>query len=196
MKYLIWSNRHREWWRADESGYTGLIEEAGRYDRAVAERIAAKSNVDGMLAESRVDPYTGRTYMSLPAHLVPAPDAGDRPSVVCLCGSTRFYEEYLRANYELTMAGHIVLSVGFYWHDPAGHGEGVGLPDSDVTRAAVKESLDELHKRKIDMADSVLVVSDETGYLGDSTKSEIAYAEATGKPVAFVHKAASDRWNE
>lgn len=114
----------------------------------------------------------------------------DRPQVICLCGSTRFYEEFQRASYELTMAGHIVLSVGFYWHDPAGQGEGVGLPDSEVTRAAVKEGLDELHKRKIDMADSVMVVSDEAGYIGDSTRSEISYAIAHGKPVAFMHRAA------
>lgn len=56
------------------------------------------------------------------------PEPPARPRVVCLCGSTRFYDEFQRANYERTMAGEIVLSVGFYPHAKAehGHGEGVG----------------------------------------------------------------------
>src|SRR2546423_1826305 len=51
-----------------------------------------------------------------------------RPVIVCLCGSTRFYDAFQAANYERTMAGEIVLSVGFYPHAKAvhGHGEGVG----------------------------------------------------------------------
>jgi hypothetical protein len=116
-----------------------------------------------------------------------------RPPVVCLCGSTRFYEEFQRANYELTMAGMIVLSVGFFWNSPQLHGEGVGLPDDEDTRAAVKEALDELHLRKIDLADSVLVVSDEAGYVGESTTREIVYALDHGKPVKFLHRAAAER---
>jgi hypothetical protein len=104
------------------------------------------------------------------------------PTIVCLCGSTRFYDAFQAANYERTMAGEIVLSVGFYPHAKAehGHGEGVGHDSAE------KVSLDELHKRKIDLADRVLVVSDETGYFGESTSGEIAYAVAQGKPVRFA----------
>lgn len=106
---------------------------------------------------------------------------GPRPKIVTLCGSTRFYDEFQQANYDLTMAGHIVLTVGFYPHAKAehGHGEGVGHDSAE------KVALDELHKRKIDMADEVFVVSDSSGYFGDSTRSEIAYARAIGKPVRF-----------
>ena len=88
------------------------------------------------------------------------------PRIVCLCGSTRFYDQFQQANYERTMAGEIVLSVGFYPHAKAvhGHGEGVGHDSAEKT------ALDELHKRKIDLADYVLVVSDETGYFGESTR--------------------------
>ena len=112
-----------------------------------------------------------------------------RPAVVCLCGSTRFYDEFQAANYERTMAGEIVLSVGFYPHAKAvhGHGEGVGHDSAE------KVSLDELHKRKIDMADYVLVVSDGSGYFGDSTAGEIRYAVRHGKPVQFVVAAAEQR---
>jgi hypothetical protein len=121
------------------------------------------------------------------------------PRIVCLCGSSLFYEQYQQAYYDQTMRGEIVLSVGFYPHpvanpatgpvrssEPA-HGEGVGHD------SAQKVMLDELHKRKIDLADYVLVVSDVTGYYGSSTLSEIRYALDHGKPVEFTEPAARKR---
>lgn len=106
-----------------------------------------------------------------------------RPPVVCLCGSTRFYDEFQRANYDFTMRGEIVLSVGFYPHAAAryGHGEGVGH-DSQA-----KIALDELHKRKIDLADYVFVINPGR-YTGSSTRSEIEYALACGKPVFYLEE--------
>jgi hypothetical protein len=117
---------------------------------------------------------------------------GERPRIVCLCGSTRFYDEFQRANYELTMQGQIVLSVGFYPHAKAehGHGEGVGHDSQE------KITLDELHKRKIDLADYVYVVSSADGYFGDSTAGEIVYAVLHGKPVLFAEELARDRATE
>jgi hypothetical protein len=50
---------------------------------------------------------------------------------------------------------------------------------------AVRESLDGLHKRKIDLADSVFILN-VGGYVGDSTRSEIAYAEALHKPITYL----------
>lgn len=119
--------------------------------------------------------------------VVPAPP--DPPKIACLCGSTRFYDQIQQANYDLTMRGEIVLSVGFYPHAKAehGHGEGVGHDSAEKT------ALDELHKRKMDLADYVLVVSDETGYFGESTKGEIRYAVEHGKPVRFTEPRASLR---
>ena len=104
-----------------------------------------------------------------------------KPPVVCLCGSTRFYDAFQEANYDLTMKGAIVLSVGFYPHSRAvhGHGEGVGHDSAE------KVALDELHKRKIDLADSVLVLN-VGGYIGESTRSEIGYAVKRGLPVRFL----------
>ena len=49
----------------------------------------------------------------------------------------------------------------------------------------VKESLDELHLRKIDLADEVFILN-VGGYIGDSTRSELDYARAQGKPVKFL----------
>lgn len=140
------------------------------------------------LDEFRVDP---RTAVAAVRAALNAWLGADRPRIVCLCGSTRFYDQFQQANYDLTMAGAIVLSVGFYPHAQAehGHGEGVGHDSAE------KVALDELHKRKIDLADEVYVVSDETGYFGDSTRSEVAYATGLGKPVRFANLVAEERWN-
>lgn len=103
------------------------------------------------------------------------------PKIVCLCGSTRFFPMFQEANFNETMAGNIVLSVGFYPHSPEAHGEGVGITVNQ------KESLDELHKRKIDLCDEVFVLNVD-GYIGESTKSEIQYAKKTNKPVRYLEK--------
>ena len=103
-----------------------------------------------------------------------------QPPIVCLCGSTRFKDAFDDANYRETMAGKIVLSVGFYMHASGNrHGEGIGATP------AQKVALDELHKRKIDLADEVLILN-VGGYIGDSTRSELEYAQRLGKPVRFL----------
>ncbi len=100
--------------------------------------------------------------------------------VICLCGSTRFTEEMLIKQWELTKQGNIVLS----W---------CALPDSyfkgkDKThlgdQEGVKEIVDEVHKRKIDISDKVHVMN-INGYIGESTRSEIDYALSLGKPVEY-----------
>jgi hypothetical protein len=118
---------------------------------------------------------------------------GSRPVIVCLCGSTRFYKEFQRANYEETMAGRIVLSVGFYMHaSEDAHGERWGCtPEQKIT-------LDELHFRKIELADEVLVIN-VGGYVGESTRNEIDHARSLGKPIRWLEPAQSlcrcgDQW--
>lgn len=100
-----------------------------------------------------------------------------RPRVVCLCGSTRFKDAFDNANLQETMAGKIVLSVGCITSS------NVGLSIALAQKAA----LDELHKRKIDMADEILVLN-VNGYIGESTRSEIAYANANSKPVRWLEE--------
>jgi hypothetical protein len=104
------------------------------------------------------------------------------PTIVCLCGSTKFMEAFQEANLRLTIAGEIVLSVGTntksdaqltrenYWADPS-----------------IKIRLDELHKRKIDLADYVYVLN-VGGYIGESTRSEIDYALCRGKEVRYLEQ--------
>ena len=102
-------------------------------------------------------------------------------TVVCLCGSTRFYKQFQQANYDETMAGKIVLSVGFFPHaSDEAHGEHVGITPEK------KRELDELHMRKIDLADEILVLNVD-GYVGESTTHEIHYAHETGKKVRWLN---------
>ena len=104
----------------------------------------------------------------------------DVPHVVCLCGSTRFYEYFQRANYDETMRGNIVLSVGFYPHaQKEMHHEAAGCT------AEQKIALDVLHKEKIRLADEVFVLN-VGGYIGESTRSEIEYAEKIGRPIRYL----------
>lgn len=102
------------------------------------------------------------------------------PKIVCLCGSTRFYQEFQRANYEETMKGNIVLSVGFCMHSSeAAHGESWGCTPEQ------KLALDELHKQKIEFADEIYVLN-VGGYIGESTANEIAHAKKLGRPIRYL----------
>ena len=92
--------------------------------------------------------------------------------IVTLCGSTRFKDEFLRVQKELTLKGYIVISVGLFGHSG----------DHEVLDDGVKEMLDEMHLAKIDMADEIFIVN-PGGYIGKSTAREIAYARSHGKPV-------------
>ena len=104
--------------------------------------------------------------------------------VITLCGSTRFKEEYLREQKRLTLEGNIVISVGLFGH--SGDTEvWEGMSEDTITKT--KLMLDDMHKRKIDMADEIFVIN-VGGYIGESTKSEIEYAKQTGKHVRYLEE--------
>lgn len=94
--------------------------------------------------------------------------------VITLCGSTKFKDEFMQAQKELSLAGYIVISVGLFGHSG----------DTEVWTEDTKEMLDEMHRRKIDMADEIYIIN-VNGYIGESTRNEIKYAEATGKKVTY-----------
>lgn len=102
--------------------------------------------------------------------------------VITLCGSTRFKNEYIEAQKRLTLDGNIVLSVGLFGH--SGDSE-VWENMDEGTLTKTKEMLDDMHKRKIDMADEIFVIN-VGGYIGDSTQSEIEYAIEHGKTVRYL----------
>ena len=95
--------------------------------------------------------------------------------IITLCGSTRFKEQFLKAQKRLTLEGNIVISVGLFGHSG----------DDEVWTEGTKEMLDDMHKRKIDMADAIYVIN-VGGYIGESTRSEIEYALRTGKKVNYL----------
>ncbi len=125
-----------------------------------------------------------------------------RPEIVCLIGSSRFMREHTEAQKKLTLEGKIVLPMGMF-----GHYE----PGFDM-EGPIKKMLDELHFRKIDLADSIYVVNPKIGicptckkmpitwsmghytdccgipiqvvaYIGESTRRELAYAKKLGKNI-------------
>jgi len=103
--------------------------------------------------------------------------AKNKYKIVTLCGSTRFKDDFIRAQEELTLGECIVISVGLFGHADSKF-------DSVLTDE-VKDMLDDMHKRKIDMADEIYVINRD-GYIGSSTRSEIEYATATGKSVRYM----------
>ncbi len=109
-----------------------------------------------------------------------AVEEGIRPKIVCLCGSTKFHEQFDISNYHETMAGNIVLSIGC-----------VTKSDNDLwgklaphDQERIKVRLDELHFRKIAMADEVLILNVD-GYIGESTWKELQFAIAQDKVIRF-----------
>lgn len=97
--------------------------------------------------------------------------------VITLCGSTRFKDQFIEAQKNLTLQGNIVITVGLFGHSG----------DSEALNEETKAMLDDIHKRKIDMSDEIFVIN-VGGYIGSSTKSEIEYAIAHGKEVRYLVK--------
>ena len=81
----------------------------------------------------------------------------------------------MEAQKRLTPEGNIVISIGLFGHSG----------DEEVWAIGTKEMLDDMHKRKIDMADEVFIIN-VGGYIGSSTRSEIEYAQTTGKKVNYL----------
>lgn len=124
--------------------------------------------------------------MSIPHYSVDCGDyhglvrdfGGPRPTITVLCGSTRFVDEFNRQAKELTESGVIVLSIEVVTTQAR-------EDDPQHANPNLKAALDDLHKRKIDLADEVLVLN-VGGYIGESTRSEIEYAEKLGRPIRYL----------
>ena len=96
-------------------------------------------------------------------------------NIITLCGSTKFKDEFLAAQKRLSLEGNIVISVGLFGHSG----------DTEVWTESTKEMLDEMHLRKIDLADAIFVIN-VGGYIGSSTRNEIEYALKTNKTVNYL----------
>jgi len=95
--------------------------------------------------------------------------------IITLCGSTKFKDEFIAQQKRLTLEGNIVISVGLFGHSG----------DDEEWTEQTKPMLDDMHKRKIDLADEIFVIN-VGGYIGSSTRSEIDYAILTNKPVKYL----------
>ena len=95
--------------------------------------------------------------------------------IITLCGSTRFKDEFIKAQKDLTLQGNIVISVGLFGHSG----------DVEAWDGQTKTMLDDMHKRKIDLADEIFVIN-VGGYIGKSTASEIQYAYEHGKNIHYL----------
>lgn len=96
-----------------------------------------------------------------------------KPTVVCLTGSSSFKDEYIRIHKEYVLRGYIVLTPIFYSHTDG----------QEITKRQ-KERLDALYLHYINLSDILCVIS-PTGYIGDSTKSDIAHARKQKKEVCY-----------
>lgn len=107
-----------------------------------------------------------------------------KPTVITLCGSSRFHEEHTAMQARETLKGRIVIPMGFYHHTQK-------VP---IT-AADKRALDKIHLRKIDISDGIFVVN-PNGYIGESTRNEIAYAVFKAKGIEFMDPEAGEAYLE
>ena len=104
----------------------------------------------------------------------------EEAKIVCLCGSTRFKDLFIEANFACTTSGYIVLTIGC---DMREDWELFNLNSSKFRRT--KWELDQLHFRKIELAD-IVVILNENNYIGLSVCDELLYAIALKKKIAFL----------
>lgn len=105
-----------------------------------------------------------------------------KTKIVCLCGSTRFAVWFMLKRWELEKQGIITLGINIlpdnYFAEGNSHG---------AEQEGVKEILDELHLRKIDLSDEVFVLN-VGGYIGESTRKEIDYAMSKWKSITYLEQ--------
>ena len=111
----------------------------------------------------------------------------DKPKIICICGSTTFADTHAVMRWELEKDGKAICLMINYL--PHWYFKSIGLKGGDHfgEQFGNKEILDELHLRKIDLADEIFVIN-QGGYIGESTRMEIEYAEKLGKPIKYFEK--------
>jgi len=109
--------------------------------------------------------------------------------VITLCGSSRFKEAFDLANMHLSLLGHVVISLGCWGHTDSPQGAMFLTGDSN-DNGEIKKNLDTLHYKKIDLSNEIFVIN-PGGYIGNSTKKEIAYAKEKGINVKYMFEVKS-----
>jgi hypothetical protein len=109
-----------------------------------------------------------------------------KPKVVCFCGSTRFAGHFMVERWKLEKQGIITLGINIL---PDGYFAGENHHGAE--QEGVKHILDDLHLRKIDLADEVVILNVD-GYIGESTRRELDYAKSVGKPIKYLEPTGDD----
>jgi len=111
------------------------------------------------------------------------------PTIVCLCGSTRFFDTFHRINLEETLAGKIVLSIGCDTKSDQDLIEAIASGEITGSKwpMGAKEKLDWLHLRKIELA-NVVDILNVGGYIGESTSRELQYARELHKSIYWLEQ--------
>ena len=114
----------------------------------------------------------------------------DKPKIIVLCGSSKFVD-LMAVSAWLLERDENVIAMGLHllprWYSAE------SIPDHLAEHEGVADAMDELHKRKIDLADEIFVVNQDD-YIGDSTMSEISYAKANGVHIRwFTHDLIGDK---
>lgn len=117
------------------------------------------------------------------------------PKIICICGSTRFADLHAIIRWELEKDGEVICLMINYLPEWFAKEKGWKGHHHFGEQAGKKEILDELHLRKIDIADEVFIVNRD-GYIGESTRKEIEYAENLGKPIVYLEEQKKEIKNE
>ena len=163
--YVV-GNRHTDWFDFENAKYFG-----------VDNKNEAKEYLEKEKSEGR----RHCLYRLIDERLKNEEDISSKMKVITLCGSTRFKEQFLEQQKRLTLEGNVVISVGLFGHSG----------DEEVWKPGMKEMLDKIHFQKIDMADEIFVIN-VGGYIGESTRREIAHATDKGKKVNYLEKTNSN----
>lgn len=170
--HLIPYDREEQWYEKEDAVFPALMINNDRFLRLVINATMADTLMRSNGWRLATWEEGLRLLIQSPKESLSAEIKSQK--VVCLCGSTRFKDAFIEANREESVKGNIVLTVAMF-----GHLEGLDM-DGEA-----KKTFDELHFRKIDLCDEVLVLNVD-GYIGESTAREIAYAKSVGKPVRFL----------
>lgn len=134
-----------------------------------------KKDTKEYLEKEKAEGRRQRLYRLIDERLKNEEDVSSKMKVITLCGNTRFKEQFLEQQKRLTLEGNVVISVGLFGHSG----------DEEVWEPGMKEMLDKMHLQKIDMADEIFVIN-VGGYIGESTRREISYAESKRKIVKYL----------
>ena len=97
----------------------------------------------------------------------------NKRKVVTLCGSVKFWDKIQEVYEKLELENKYAV-IGITPH----------VMNRDFTEDE-EDTLDELHKIKIDLADAIYVIN-VNGYIGKSTREEIEYAKQKGKEIMYL----------